>query len=182
MAHPSVFGQLRTAFKGARCVHDLGTAGELRAPQWGGVDGGTVTVGRDDGRITAAAGLYRTGDGDYDLRLRNGQTYFKRSTNDLARVPGGGGPCSPFVFLGNDRIRGASGLKAPPAGRCCSSLDGLGGDRFDPRTFLPNQLSSRTACSTASRRLDVRRLGVNRGSAFGDEFSNAYDRGRENPC
>lgn len=159
-------------------------------PQWGGVDGGTVTVGRDDGRITAAASLYRTGDGDYDLWLRNGQTYFKRSTcNDLARVPGGGGPVlSPFVFLGNDRIRGASGLKAA-TGRTALilTLDGLGETEisFDPRTFLPNQLSSRTATNNGKPLVWT----------FGDwgvepriepspsEFSNAYDRGPGgNPC
>ena len=159
-------------------------------PQWGGADSGTVAVGREDGRVTAAANLFRTGDGEYSLWLRSGQTFFKRSTCDaLARVPGGGGEVlSPFVFLGNDRIRGATGLKAA-TGRTTLILvlDGLGETEisFRPGTFLPNQLSSRTATNNGKPLVwTFEKWGEQPKSSLSSEaFSKAYDRGPGgNPC
>ena len=66
-------------------------------PQWGGVDGGTVTVTQDG---EALASLTRTGDGLYTMYLVNKQTYFERSTcSHWLRVPGGGATVlSPFLW------------------------------------------------------------------------------------
>jgi len=163
---------------------------DLVLPRWGGTDGGTVTVGRKDGGVVAAAELYRTGDGSYDIWLRQGQTYFKRETcTAMARVPGGGGEVLDwFVFLGNDRIKNARELKAA-SGRTTLmlTLDGLGEAEisFLPGTFLPNQLSSREA--TRNGKPLVWTFGDwGKQPEFGvsaTEFDKAYDRGPGgNPC
>jgi hypothetical protein len=158
-------------------------------PQWGGSDGGFVTVGRD-GDVSATATLERTGDGSYELWFRDGQTYFKRSTcRQIARVPGGGAEVlEPFVFLGNDRIRQATNLRAA-SGRTALMLtiEGLGDAEigFIPGTFLPNQLSSRAATNNGQPLVwTFEHWGQQpRIVPAASEFSGAYDRGPGgNPC
>jgi len=162
----------------------------LVLPAWGGSDGGTVTVGASSGGLIAAANLHRTGDGDYGIWLRNGQAYFKRSTcRDLARLPGGGGSVlSPFVFLGNDRLRTASDLNLA-IGRTTLTLeiDGLGKAEisYDPVTFLPLQLGSLTATNNGKPLVwtfadwgEQPKL-----APASAEFAQAYERGPGgNPC
>jgi hypothetical protein len=76
-------------------------------PQWGGVDGGTVTVTRGG---EALATLTRTGDGLYTMYLVNQQTYFERSTcSHWQRVPGGGSTVlSPFLWSTTSPLSSAS--------------------------------------------------------------------------
>jgi hypothetical protein len=76
-------------------------------PQWGGVDGGTVTVTRGGETI---ATLTRTGDGLYTMYLVDKQTYFKRSTCSYwQRVPGGGSTVlSPFLWSTTSPLSSAS--------------------------------------------------------------------------
>lgn len=161
----------------------------LVLPRWGGSDGGSVTVGSDSGKATAVAELHRTGDGDYGLWMVDGQTYFKRSTcNDLTRIPGGAQTLAPFVLAGNKRISGGSNLKAANGRTTLMlTLEGLGDTEisFDPKTFLPNQLSSREATSngkplvwTFEKWGEGPDVDTSRG-----ERSGAYDRGPGgNPC
>jgi hypothetical protein len=76
-------------------------------PQWGGVDGGTVTV-TQDGEVLAT--LTRTGDGLYTMYLVSDQTYFERSTcSHWQRVPGGGSTVlSPFLWSTTSPLASAS--------------------------------------------------------------------------
>jgi hypothetical protein len=76
-------------------------------PQWGGVDGGTVTVTRG-GEVMAM--LTRTGDGLHTMILANKQTYFERSTcSHWLRVPGGGSTVlSPFLWSTASPLSSAS--------------------------------------------------------------------------
>jgi hypothetical protein len=76
-------------------------------PQWGGVDGGTVTVMHGG---EALATLTRTGDGLYTMYLVNKQTYFERSTcSHWERVPGGGSTVlSPFLWTTTSPLSSAS--------------------------------------------------------------------------
>lgn len=159
-------------------------------PQWGGSDGGEVTVGSGS-RTAAVAKLARTGDGPYAIWLRDGQTYFQRTTcPTIARVPGGGSEVlQPFVFLGNDRIKEAKNLEAA-SGRTALNLtiEGIGDAEisFTPGSFLPNQLTSRTATNngkplvwTFARWGEQPQPGVSSLAAF----DNTPDRGPGgNPC
>jgi hypothetical protein len=76
-------------------------------PQWGGVDGGTITVTRG-GDVTAT--LTRTGDGLYTMIFVNKQTYFERSTcSHWLRVPGGGSTVlMPFLWSTTSPLSSAS--------------------------------------------------------------------------
>jgi hypothetical protein len=76
-------------------------------PQWGGVDGGLVSVA---GGGQALATLVRTGDGLYTMYLVNRQTYFERSTcSHWLRVPGGGSTVlSPFLWSTTSPLSSAS--------------------------------------------------------------------------
>jgi hypothetical protein len=162
----------------------------LVLPRWGGSDGGKVTVGREDGQTIAVAELRRTGDGDYDLWLRNDQTYFKRSTcNQMARVPGGTGDVlEPFDFLFNHRFQGASNPRAAP-GRTVlmMEMEGWGAVEvsFDPQTFLPRSLSALNATNNGKALLwEFRDWGKSpEVEPSQSEFDKAYDRGPGgNPC
>jgi len=76
-------------------------------PQWGGIDGGTVTV-THGGDVTAQ--LDRTGDGLYSMIFVNKQTFFERSTcSHWTRVPGGGATVLvPFLWSTADVLGSAS--------------------------------------------------------------------------
>ena len=58
-------------------------------PQWGGSDGGTVTVGRPDIKVAVNAELQRTGDGPYSIWLREGRTTFSALHVRMQAVPVG---------------------------------------------------------------------------------------------
>jgi|GEM_PF-5815038 len=94
----------------------LETAGSYRVtvrqenlvlPRWGGSDGGTVAVDVKSG--AAVADLRRTGDGQYAVVLRGGETYFKRETCPTwARIQDGTDVLAPFVItpeeVGRSRV------------------------------------------------------------------------------
>lgn len=124
-------------------------------PRWGGVDHGTVEVG-SNGPV-ASARLQRTGDGEYQMILVDGQTFFQRSTcSHDTRVPGGGADVfAPFLIATNGYLANASSLTltrsddgrlARLAGRLGDLGDGV--IEIDTATYLPTTLS--TTADTAS--------------------------------
>ena len=162
----------------------------LVLPRWGGSDGGTVTVGRVNGETIAVADLRRTGDGNYAIWLKDGQTYFRRTTcTAMARVPGGTDEVlQPFNFLQNHRIEGASKLKAA-TGRTAlmMEMEGWGAVEigFEPRTFRPTSVSALNATKNGKPLLwEFKDWGKAPEIEPADrEFENAYDRGPGgNPC
>jgi hypothetical protein len=162
----------------------------LVLPRWGGSDGGTVTIGLDEGQAVAVANLRRTGDGDYTIWLREGQTYFKRSTcNALARVPGGTDEVlQPFNFLGKDRLEEARNLRAA-TGRTVLMLEmedwGPVEIGVEPRTFRPTTVSALNATKNGKPLLwEFKDWGKQPEIELSDtEFEKAYDRGPGgNPC
>jgi hypothetical protein len=99
----------------------------LVLPRWGGSDGGTVSVNHDGSE--ASARLQRTGESgaEYDLRLVDGQTFFKRSTCDQTfRLPGGGPDVlQPYLLAKTNALARAQNARLEN-GRLLARIEGLG--------------------------------------------------------
>lgn len=103
--------------------------GDLVLPRSGGSDGGTVEVDLDSG--TAYARLFRTGDGDCEVLLRRGQTFFKReSCPTWARIQDGAGVLAAFVLppgeVRSSRDLGNGEYELAGLGRVSMELDSAG--------------------------------------------------------
>lgn len=101
----------------------------MSSPCWGGSDGGTVEVDLDSG--TAYARLFRTGDGDYEVLLRRGQSSFKReSCPTWARTQDGAGVLAAFVLtpgeVRSSRDLGNGEYELAGLGRVSMELDSAG--------------------------------------------------------
>jgi len=96
-------------------------------PQWGGSDGGTVTVNSNG--TAAEARLVRTGEpgATYAVTLVEGQTFFRRSTcSETLRVPGGGADVlQPYLFMRSQALAGAQGARFE-SGLIRATIEGLG--------------------------------------------------------
>lgn len=94
--------------------------------RWGGSDGGTVEVSSDG--TEAIARLKRTGENnaDYEIRLTDGETYFKRSTCDQAfHISGGGAVLQPYLLMQTNALASAQDARLED-GRIRATLANLG--------------------------------------------------------
>lgn len=160
----------------------------LVLPQWGGSDGGSVEVGAK-GAIMVA-NLARTGDGQYSIVFRDGETLFIRGTcREWARIPGGGRDVlAPFVIAGNRRIAEATNLRlstevGTSGGTLLMTMAGLGEVEiaFSGETNLPTTIRSATATNNGKPlRWEFDNWGV---AVAKPLISASYDRGPGgNPC
>jgi hypothetical protein len=88
----------------------------LVLPLWGGIDDATVDVNADG---TATASVQRTGDGEYLLVFRNGQTFYRRRSCDhWSRRSGGGGAIfDPFLWTRTRSLEQAGDARIMSSGQ-----------------------------------------------------------------
>ncbi|MGE3076728.1 MAG: hypothetical protein AB7N24_21880 [Dehalococcoidia bacterium] len=146
---PSFFREMGRAMEGAKTYRIIAAQENLVLPRWGGSDGGSVSVDLAAG--TAVADLRRTGDGQYAIVLKDGETYFKRETcPDWTRIQDGADVLAPFIIITPDelsRSKGIEVLKSQPGSPLLTvkaDLAGLGVVTLevDKTTGLPFRISS----------------------------------------
>ncbi len=122
-------------------------------PRWGGSDGGTVDVDLNSG--DAVANLHRTGDGNYAIVLRDGETYFKRETcPNWAKIQDGAQVLAPFVIT-SDEIAHSKLIKILPSSTSAATgvarldLEGVGEVtlEMEQHSLLPVRITSETLTS-----------------------------------
>ena len=147
---PSFFLEVARAV-GAENTYRITAAQENYVlPRWGGSDDGSVSV--DLAANAAVADMRRTGDGQYAIVLKDGETYFKRETcSDWTRIQDGAGVLGPFMFTPDElsHSKVVEVLKSPPGSPLLTikaDLTGLGlvTLEVDRTTGLPFRLSSDT--------------------------------------
>jgi hypothetical protein len=112
-------------------------------PQWGGSDGGIVTVNKDGTK--AEAKLTRTGEPSdtYTIKLVNGQTYFQRSTcSEIFRLPGGGADVlRPYLLTQTKALANARDARFEGAA-VRATVEGLGSVsiKLDEKTARPEEI------------------------------------------
>ncbi len=117
--------------------------------RWGGSDGGTVDVNLKSGE--AKANLHRTGDGQYAIVLKTGETYFKRDTcPSWAKIQAGQAVLAPFVITGAE-LRSSKLFETLPSTSASSQrvkadLTGIGTVTLEVEkaTGLPIRITSDT--------------------------------------
>lgn len=148
--------QVGRAFETASSYRVSATQENLVLPRWGGSDGGTVSV--DLKASAAAADLRRTGDGQYAVLLKGGETFFKRSTcSTWTKIQDAKDVLAPFVFR-SDRLTSSKLLEVLPTpsnGNWLVTVDlqGLGkvNMEIDPKTARPLRVASDTVTNNGKR-------------------------------